>query len=73
MKLRILSIVGPLIKVSITDVKSLILHYAFCLFSWRSSLNRPKWRVGPNISSVNILILTQGCPMNNIIPLQETP
>ena len=33
MELRILSIVGPLIKVSITDVKSLILHY-ICILSF---------------------------------------
>ena len=25
----------------------------------------------PNISSVDILIFNQGCPMNNIIPLPE--
>ena len=30
-------------------------------------------RVGPKISSVNILISNQGCPMNNIIPLPERP
>ena len=30
-------------------------------------------KVGPKILSVNILILNQGCPMNNIIPLPESP
>ena len=30
-------------------------------------------RVGCKISSVNIFILNQGCPMNNIIPLPESP
>ena len=29
--------------------------------------------MGPNISSVNILILNQGYPINNIIPLPESP
>ena len=28
--------------------------------------------MGPKIWSVNILILNQGCPMNNSIPLQAT-
>ena len=28
---------------------------------------------GPKLSSVNILILNKGCPMNNIIPLPESP
>ena len=37
-----------------------------CVLSW------VKKRVGPKISSVNILILNQGCPMNNIIPLPES-
>ena len=27
----------------------------------------------PEISSVNIFILNQGCPMNNIIPIPESP
>ena len=30
-------------------------------------------RVPPKISSINILILNQGCLMNNIIPLPESP
>ena len=29
--------------------------------------------MGPKISSVYILILNQGCPLNNIIPLTESP
>ena len=35
--------------------------------------NHPKWRIGPNISSVNILILNQEGPMNNNIPFPEGP
>ena len=35
--------------------------------------NRQKWRLGTKISSVNILILNQGGPMNNVIPLPEDP
>ena len=30
-------------------------------------------RVGPKLSSVNILILNKGTPMKNIIPLPENP
>ena len=33
----------------------------------------PKWRVGPKILSVNILNFNQWVPMNNIIPLTESP
>ena len=35
--------------------------------------NHPKWRSGPKIWSVNILILNQGVLMNNTIPLPEGP
>ena len=74
MDLRILNIAGPLIKVSITDGKKLILHYiAILTFSMAANLKPSKMGVGPKISSVNILILNQGCPMNNIIPLPESP
>ena len=48
----------------IADGRGLILHYLE---------THPKWREGPKISSVNILILNQGVPMNNIIPLPEGP
>ena len=40
---------------------------------WECVLSGGKKRVGPKISSVHILILNQGCPMNNIIPLPESP
>ena len=60
------------IKVSIADGMSLILHHiVFCLGGHLE--NHPKWRVGPKILSVNILILNQGAPVNNIIPLPESP
>ena len=35
--------------------------------------NHPTWRVGHKISSVNILILNQWGPINNIILLPEGP
>ena len=40
---------------------------------WRCVLSGGKKRVGPKIWSVNMLILNQGCPMNNIIPIPESP
>ena len=70
MKLRVLNIDVLPIKVSNTDGRMLILRYiSICLFHGGHIENHPKWRVGPKISSVNILILNQGGPMNNIIPL----
>ena len=45
----------------------------FAFFHCGHLENHPKWRVGPKILSVNILILNQGGPMNNIIPLPEGP
>ena len=71
MELRILNIAGPLIKVRITDGRGLILHYIGILSFFMAAI--PKWRVGPKISSVNILILNRGCPVNNIKPLPESP
>ena len=72
---RVLNIDALLIKVSITDGMRLILHYigVLSLFHGGHLENHPKWRVGPKISSVNILILNQGGPMNSIIPLPEGP
>ena len=46
-------------------------HFVFCLGGYLK--NYPKWRVGLKISSVNILILNQEVPINNIIPLPESP
>ena len=62
-----------LIKENITDGRRLILHYVAIVsfFHGGHFENHPKWRVGPEISSVNILILNQGGQMNNIIPFQE--
>ena len=64
-----------LIKVSITNGRKLILHYIGVLpfFHGGHLENHPKWRVGSKISSINILILNQRGPMNNIIPLPEGP
>ena len=74
MELRILNIAGPLIKVSITDGRRLISHYiGFLSFFMAVILKPSNWRVGPKRSSVYILILNQGCPINNIIPLPESP
>ena len=74
MKLMVLNKDVLLIKVSITDSRRLILHYiVFCFFTAAILKNHPKWRVGPKISSVNILILNQRGPMNNIIPLTGGP
>ena len=73
MELRILNIAGPLIKVSITDGRRLMIHYISILsFLMAAILKSSKMAVGPKISSVNILILNQGCPINNIIPLPES-
>ena len=62
MKFRVLNIDVLLIKVSITDGRRLILHYIgdLSFFHGGHLENHPKWRVGPKISSVNILILNQG-------------
>ena len=44
--------------------KGMELRLWVCVLSGRK-------KVGPKISSVNILILNQGCQVNNIIPFQE--
>ena len=64
-----------LIKGIITDGRRLMLHYIGILPFFMAAIlkTHPKWRVGPKISSVNILILNQGGPMINIIPLPEGP
>ena len=53
----------------------LILTYIgiFAIFRGGHFENHPKWRVGPKISIVNILILNQGGQRNNLIPLPESP
>ena len=75
MQLRLLNIDALLIKVSNTDGRRLILHYIGILsFSHGGHLEtHPKWRVRCKIFSVIILILNQGGPMYNIIPLPEGP
>ena len=74
MELSIINIAGPLIKVSITDDRRLILHYIGILSFFMAAILKPsKMAGGTKMSSVNILILNQGCPMNNIIPLPESP
>ena len=75
MKSRVLDIDVLLIKVSITHGRRPILHYIVIFFFFHGGHfeNHQKWRIGPMISSVNILILNQGGPMNNIIPLPEGP
>ena len=75
MKLWVLNIDVLLIKVSITDGRRLILHYIVILsfFHGGHFKNDPKWRIGPKISSVNILILNHGGPMDTVIPLPEGP
>ena len=75
MKLRVLDIDILLIKVSITGGRRAILHYvcSVTFFHGGHLENHPNWRVGPKISSVNILILNQRGPINNIIPLPEGP
>ena len=62
MKLRVLDIDVLLIKVSITDGRRLLLHYIGILpfFTTAVLKKHPKWRVGPKISSANILIFNQG-------------
>ena len=62
MKLSILNIDVLRIKVNKTEGMRLILHYIGILsfFQGGHLENHPKWRAGPNISSVNILILNQG-------------
>ena len=69
---RILNKAGPLIKVSITDGRRLILYYRHFVFFHGGHLETiqnggwdPRYRV-------NILIFNQGCTMNNIIPLPES-
>ena len=58
-----------LINVSQTDITS----YRQLVFFLGGQLNNhPKWRMGPNISSVNIVILNEDISMNNIIPLPES-
>ena len=72
MKLRVLGIDILLIQVSITDGRRVILHrICISLFHGGHLENHPKSRVGPKISSDNILILNLGGPMNNIIPRTE--
>ena len=75
MKFRVLDIDVLLINESITDGRGLILHHiGILLFLHGGHLeNHPKWRVGPKISSVNILILNQGGSTYNIRPLPEGP
>ena len=60
MKLRVLDIDALLIKVSISNGRRLILLYIGIFFHGGHLENHPKCRVGPKISSVNILILNQG-------------
>ena len=59
-----------LINVSQTDITSY--RCSLCFFLGGQLKNHPKLRMGPNISSVNIVILNQDLPMNNIIPLPES-
>ena len=73
MKVRILNLDVLLIKVSITDGRRLILHYIGIFFHGGHLENHPKWRLGPKISYVNILIRNHLGPMNNIIPLPGGP
>ena len=61
MKLSVLGIDILLIQVSITDGRRVILHHkCISLFHGVHLENHPKSRVGPKISSDNILILNQG-------------
>ena len=64
-----------LIQESRLEVLRVLLYFTFAFpFLHGGHLeNHPKWRVGMRISSVNILILNQGGPMNNVIPLPEDP
>ena len=62
-----------LVQISRLEVLRVLL-YSTCGLSFLQGghlENRPKWRVGSKISSVNILILIQGGPMNNVIPLPD--
>ena len=61
-KLRVLNKDVLHINVSIRVDRRLILHYIVILsfFNDGSLENHPTWRIGPNISSVNILFLNQG-------------
>ena len=47
------------------------LYRHFVFFHGGHLENHLKWRIGPKISSVNILILNKRGPMNNILPLSE--
>ena len=72
MKSGVLIIDVLLIKVGNTDGRMQILHFIGILsffFHGGHLENHTKWRVGPKISNVNIFILNQRGPMNNIIPL----
>ena len=64
-----------LIKVSRIELLRVVLYFTCaCPFLHGGHLeNHPKWRVGMRILSVNTLILNQGGPMNNVIPLPEDP
>ena len=65
-----------LIKVRDLEVLRVLLIYKTCTLPFLHGghfENRPKWRLGTKILSVNILILNQGGPMNNVIPLPEDP
>ena len=73
MELRLLKINGLLINVSITYGRRLILHYIGILSFFMAAILKQSKMAGPKISSVNIVILNQGCPMNNNIPLPESP
>ena len=75
MELRILNKVVLVKKNSLKDDMGLILTYVgiFAIFRGGHFENHPKWWVGPKISIVNILILNQGGPRNNLIPLPESP
>ena len=46
MELRILNIAGPLIKVSITDGRRLILHYIGILFFFMAAILKPSKMAG---------------------------
>ena len=64
-----------LVQISSLEVLRVLL-YSICGLSFLHGghlENRPTWRVGSKISSVNILILIQGGPMNNVIPLPDDP
>ena len=74
MELMILNIVGPLIKISITVHRRVILHYIRILSFFMAAILKPsKMASGPKILCVDILMLNQGCPLNTIISLPESP